>query len=184
MKKNIAMIGMPASGKSAIGRMVAKELGMRQVDGDTLIEEHEGMTLQQIINAHGNDYFKKLEEEILSTVDLDNIVLSPGGSVCYYEKVMKHLSEIAEVVYLKVSYKELLYRVKKAYKKRHPDNPDASMDEIISARGIVIQPGMTFRDLYNERTPLYEKYAGLTIDTTKYSKEESTRHLLELLREL
>lgn len=183
MKNNIVMIGMPASGKSAIGRNVAKALGMRQIDGDTLIEEHEGMTLQQIIAAHGNEYFTALEEEILSTVKLDNIVLSPGGSVCYYEKVMQHLSEIAEVVYLQVSYKELLRRIKKAYKKRHPENPDATMDEIIAARGIVIQPGMTFRDLYNERTPLYEKYAGFTINTSDYSKEESTQHLLSLLRE-
>ena len=184
MKDNIVMIGMPGCGKSAIGRNIAKALGMRQIDGDTLIENHEGMTLQQIITAHGNEYFKKLEEEILSAVELSKIVLSPGGSVCYYEKVMRHLSEIAEVVYLEVSYPELLYRIKKSHKKRHPESQNATESEIMAARGIVFKDGQSFKDLYNERTPLYEKYAGLTINTSNFSKEETTQHLLAQLREL
>ena len=97
----------------------------------------------------------------------ENYIISPGGSVCYYPEAMKHLSEIAEVVYLKVSFEELEKRVVN-----------------LTTRGIVFKPNQTFRDLYNERTPLYEKYAGLVIDSTNQSPEETTMLLLELLQQL
>jgi len=165
MKKNIVLIGMPGSGKSTIGRLIAKNLGMKAVDGDRLIEEKEGMKLQEIIDQKGNDYFTKLEEEVLSSIDCEGYVISPGGSVCYYPKAMEHLSEIAEVIYLKVSYEELLKRI-----------PN------MASRGIVFKEGQSFEDLYKERTPLYEKYAGLVYDSSHSSPKKTTQRLLEQLR--
>ncbi len=164
MKKNIVLIGMPGSGKSTIGRLLAKELNMQAIDGDAIIEENEGMKLQEIINLHGNDYFTALEEKVLSNINCENYVISPGGSVCYYPKAMQHLSEIAEVVYLKVSFYELQKRVKN-----------------LDSRGIVFKPGQSFEDLYNERTPLYEKYAGFIIDSSHLSPKKTTQLLLEQL---
>ncbi len=185
MKNNLILIGMPGCGKSAIGRLAAKELGMVQIDGDDLINAHEGTkTLEEIIRAHGTDYFKELEEHILSTVELNKTVLAPGGSVCYYPKVFEHFNEIADVVYLDVSEEELLRRIKKGYLKRHPGKSLPSEEEVLLARGIVFKPGQNFHSLYKERTPLYEKYTGLRLNSTGLSKEETTRRLLQLLREL
>ena len=167
MKNNIVLIGMPGSGKSTIGKLLAKELNKTSIDGDAIIEQQEGIKLQEIINSKGNDYFKALEEKVLSSLQCENYIISPGGSVCYYPEAMKHLSEIAEVVYLKVSFEELEKRVVN-----------------LTTRGIVFKPNQTFRDLYNERTPLYEKYAGLVIDSTNQSPEETTMLLLELLQQL
>lgn len=165
MKNNIVLIGMPGSGKSTIGKLLAKELNKIAIDGDTIIEQKEGMKLQEIINTKGNDYFTKLEDKVLSNLECDNYVISPGGSVCYYPNAMKHLSEIAEVIYLKVSFKELEKRVNN-----------------LDSRGIVFKPNQTFKDLYNERTPLYEKYAGLVIDSSGLTPNETIKLLLEQLQ--
>ncbi len=165
MKSNIVLIGMPGSGKSTIGRLLAKELGMTAIDGDVIIEQQEGMKLQEIINTKGNDYFTSLEDKILSNLQCENYVISPGGSVCYYPNAMKHLSEIAEVIYLRVSFEELEKRVHN-----------------LSSRGIVFKPNQTFRDLYNERTPLYEKYAGLIVDSSNLPPKETLKLLLEQLQ--
>ena len=185
MKNNVILIGMPGCGKSAIGRLAAKELGMVQIDGDDLINAHEGTkTLEEIIRAHGTDYFKELEEHILSTVELDRTILAPGGSVCYYPKAFEHFNEIADVVYLEVSEEELKRRINQGYLKRHPGKKLPSEDEVMLARGIVFKPGQDFDSLYKERTPLYEKYTGLKLNSTGLSKEETTQRLLQLLREL
>ncbi len=165
MKRNIVLIGMPGSGKSTIGKLLAKKLNKTAIDGDVLIEKQEGMSLQEIINTKGNDYFTKLEDEVLSNLECDNYVISPGGSVCYYPNAMKHLAEIAEIVYLKVSFEELEKRINN-----------------LDSRGIVFKPNQSFKDLYNERTPLYEKYAGLIIDSTGLNPKETTKLLLELLQ--
>ena len=165
MKNNIVLIGMPGSGKSTIGKLLAKEINKIAIDGDTIIEQKEGMKLQEIINTKGNDYFTKLEDKVLSNLECDNYVISPGGSVCYYPNAMKHLSEIAEVIYLKVSFEELEKRVNN-----------------LDSRGIVFKPNQTFRDLYNERTPLYEKYAGLVIDSSGLTPNETIKLLLEQLQ--
>ena len=165
MGNNIVLIGMPGSGKSTIGKLLANAIGKTAIDGDAIIEEKEGMKLQEIINTKGNDYFTQLEDKILSTLECDNYVISPGGSVCYYPNAMKHLSEIADVIYIKVSFPELQRRVHN-----------------LDSRGIVFKPGQTFEDLYNERTPLYEKYAGLTIDSTGLTPNETIQLLLEQLQ--
>lgn len=165
MKNNIVLIGMPGSGKSTIGKLLAKELNKIAIDGDTIIEQKEGIKLQEIINTKGNDYFTKLEDKVLSNLECDNYVISPGGSVCYYPNAMKHLSEIAEVIYLKVSFEELEKRVNN-----------------LDSRGIVFKPNQTFKDLYNERTPLYEKYAGLVIDSSGLTPNETIKLLLEQLQ--
>lgn len=165
MKNNIVLIGMPGSGKSTIGKLLAKELGKIAIDGDTIIEQQEGMKLQEIINTKGTDYFKELEDKVLSNLECDNYIISPGGSVCYYPNAMKHLSEIADVIYLKVCFEELEKRVNN-----------------LDSRGIVFKPNQTFRDLYNERTPLYEKYAGLVIDSSGLTPKETIKLLLEQLQ--
>lgn len=146
MKSNITLIGMPASGKSTVGVLLAKRLGLSFVDVDIVIQEKTGMLLREIIAERGTAGFLQVEDEINSQLDVKRSVIAPGGSVIYGEKAMAHLKEISQVVYLKLSYGEL--------KRRLGDLTD---------RGVALREGMSLRDLYEERLPLYEKYADITV---------------------
>lgn len=143
----ITLIGMPAVGKSVMGRAIAKKFNMRLVDGDKVIEKKQGRPLQQIMDEEGRDGFMAIEEETLLSVNDDNIVFTPGGSAVYYPRVMEHFKESGIVVYLYASAKVISNR---------------TVD--FSKRGVVLKEGMTMQDLYNERAPLFEKYADITIN--------------------
>ena len=147
MKPNITMIGMPSSGKSTVGVLLAKRLGFSFVDVDIVIQEKEGRLLKEIIADEGMDGFLEVENRINAELDVRLSVIAPGGSVIYGEEAMKHLKEISEVVYLKMSYEEMERRIGN-----------------VVDRGVALKPGFTLRDLYNERAPLYEKYADIVID--------------------
>ena len=147
MKPNITMIGMPSSGKSTVGVLLAKRLGFSFVDVDIVIQEKEGRLLKEIIADEGMDGFLKVEETINAGLDVKMSVIAPGGSVIYGEKAMKHLKEISEVVYLKMSCEEMEKRIGN-----------------VVDRGVALKPGFTLRDLYNERVPYYERYADIVID--------------------
>ena len=136
-KKNILMIGMPASGKSTIGVLLAKRLGYSFVDVDLVIQEKTGKLLKEIIAEEGDDGFLRVEEQANLDLDVEKSVIAPGGSVIYEAKAMEHYKETATIVYLK-----------------------------LVDRGVVLKDGMTLRDLYNERLPYYEKYADITLDET------------------
>ena len=103
--------------------------------------------MKEIIEQEGIDRFIQIESEIHEKLQVNNTVIAPGGSVIYSEKAMKHLQSIGTIVYLKVSYEEIAKRL-------------GNMKE----RGVVLKDGMTLRDLYNERIPLYEKYADITVN--------------------
>ena len=147
MKSNITLIGMPAAGKSTVGVLLAKRLGYSFVDSDIVIQEKTGKLLKEIIDEVGTEGFLKVEEQINSELDVRRAIIAPGGSVIYGPRAMEHLKEISTVVYLKLTYRDV--------KMRLGDLKD---------RGVALKDGMTLRDLYNERVPLYEKYADITID--------------------
>ena len=147
MKNNIVLIGMPGAGKSSIGVVLAKSLGYRFIDSDIVIQEKEGKRLFEIISEVGMDGFIEVENRINAEIETEHSVIATGGSVIYGEEAMKHLKEIGTVVYIKVSYRTL--------RRRLGD---------LSKRGVAIKEGYTLRDLYDERTPLYEKYADITLD--------------------
>lgn len=144
---NIILIGMPGCGKSCMGRALSKKLRMRVIDGDRVIEKNTGRKLQDIINEDGLEAFKKIEEENLLTINGDNIIVSTGGSAVYYEKVMNHFKSIGKIVYLYCSLPVIAERLGD-----------------FSKRGVVLKPGQTLADLYEERCALYEKYADITVD--------------------
>lgn len=159
-KNNIIMIGMPASGKSTLGVLLAKFMGYSFVDVDLVIQEKTGKLLKEIIAERGDEGFLKLEEEINAGLQVEKTIISPGGSVIYGEKAMKHFKEIGTVVYLKLSYEDLEKRL-------------GNLQE----RGVVLKDGMTLRDLYNERVPYYERYANVVIDETGKNFEQVVHEL-------
>jgi shikimate kinase len=145
--KNIILIGMPSAGKSTVGVVLAKTLGMNFVDTDLIIQENTGRLLQDIINSDGIEKFLKIEEENILNLKTRKSVVSTGGSVIYSGEAMRALKEQGTIVYLKVSYEEIVKRL---------DN--------IKTRGVVLSEGQSLEDMYLQRAPLYERYAEIVID--------------------
>lgn len=166
MKSNITLIGMPAAGKSTVGVLLAKRLGYSFVDSDIVIQEKTGKLLKEIIAESGTDGFLNVEEQINSELDVHRSVIAPGGSVIYGPKAMEHLKEISVVVYLKLSYQDVKHRLGD-----------------LTDRGVALKDGMTLLDLYNERVPLYEKYADITIDETGKSSGKIVDELRRLMEQ-
>ena len=164
-KKNIIFIGMPAVGKSTVGVVAAKRLGMRFVDTDLLIQEQEGKLLHEIIAEAGEDGFLQIENQVNRNVNVENSVISPGVSVVYCEDAMRHFKEIGTVVYLKVSYETIRDRIR---------NP--------KKRGVVLREGQSFRELYEERVRLFEKYADITVTEDHLSIEETIENVLSVIK--
>lgn len=162
--KNIVLIGMPASGKSTLGVLLAKSLGMNFVDTDIIIQGRTDHLLQEIIDSDGIDVFLKIEENILSSLDFSSCVIATGGSAVLSEKAMENLKRNGVIVYLKVDFNEI--------ERRLTD---------IKTRGVALKNGESLLECYNERRPLYEKYSDLTIECGE-SVESSVNSLVGLLK--
>jgi shikimate kinase len=143
----ITFIGMPGAGKSCMSRFVGKRLNRKIVDGDRLIEQNTGRRLQEIIDTDGLEAFKEIERETLLSITDTSLIVSPGGSAVYYDDVMRHFKDNGIIVYLYVSFNTM--------KQRLGD---------YSQRGVVLKPGTTLEDLYNEREPLLREYADIIVN--------------------
>ena len=164
-KTNIVLIGMPSCGKSVTGVVLAKILNKKFVDGDLLIQEKAGKGLQAIINEDGIDAFKKLEEEVLGSIDVTNAVIATGGSAVYYDSAMQHLKKDGIILYIDVPIEDIKKRLRN-----------------IKTRGVAMGKGQTLDDLYALRKPLYEKYAELTVKSSnKQSMEDTVEDILNKL---
>lgn len=161
---NIILIGMPASGKSTVGVILAKIIGYRFLDSDLLIQEQEGKKLHQIISEKGIDGFLAVEERANAGIAAEHTVISTGGSVVYGSDAMEHFKKIGTVVYLQVGYEELMHRL-----------------HDIQQRGVVVRQGQTMQDLYRERTALYEKYADVTIHEERATPEQVIAEIIATL---
>ena len=160
---NIILIGMPGVGKSTIGVIAAKILGLRFLDTDLVIQDQEDRLLSEIIEEDGIEGFLRIEEEVLSGLRTKRTIIATGGSAIYGEKAMAHLKDLGPVVYLKLGYQDLRKRLGN-----------------LKNRGVVLREGQSLQDLYKERTPLYEKYADYTIDETGLHVEETVTELISL----
>ena len=145
--RNITLIGMPGAGKSTVGVVLAKLLGLDFIDSDLLIQAREGRLLWQIIDSEGIEGFWRVEERVNASIEADGAVIATGGSVVYGPKAMEHLRKMSTVVYLKHDYSTIAARLGD-----------------LSKRGVTVPEGWTLHDLYNERAPLYEKYAHIIFD--------------------
>lgn len=161
-KNNIILIGMPGVGKSTVGVILAKVLGYQFVDSDLVIQQKEGRLLKEIIAEVGPEGFIEVENRINASLEAENSIIATGGSVVYGQEAMEHLKEIGTVVYLALPYEEI--------EKRLSD---------IRGRGVVLRDGQTLKDLYEERTVLYEKYADIRIDESGLDIEETIDAILE-----
>ena len=164
--RNIILVGMPSCGKSTAGVILAKTINKNFVDTDLLIQRKEDMTLQEIINRYGNEYFFRTEEEVLMNFAGKDCVVATGGSAIYFDTAIEKLKENGTVVYLQVSLETVLERLNN-----------------IKTRGVTLMKGQTLKSLYEERIPLYEKHADIVICAEGCTVEETVERIIRKLNE-
>ncbi|MBE0502333.1 MAG: shikimate kinase [Desulfuromonadales bacterium] len=154
-QSNLTLIGMPGAGKSTVGIILAKTLGMGFVDTDLLIQLHQKKSLQQILDATDHLQLRAIEEREILNLELEHHVIATGGSAAYSDRAMAHLQSISTIVFLDVSYATLKKRINN-----------------FETRGIAKTAEQSFADLFNERQVLYRKYADLTFDGNRLNQDD------------
>lgn len=162
MLDNLVLIGMPGVGKSTIGVVLAKKLGMRFVDSDLVIQEQEGRLLHTIIEEDGLEGFLQTENRVNAALAVHNSIVATGGSVIYGEAAMQHLKSLGKVIYLKLSLPGIEERL-------------GDLQE----RGVAMRPEQTLSSLYEERVKLYERYADYVCDC----EDKMIREIVAVLAE-
>ena len=162
--KNIVLIGMPGAGKSTVGVILAKTRGMHFIDTDIVLQKKSGRLLQEIIDEEGPGAFLKKEEEMILSLHSRNAVIATGGSVVFSGRAVDHLKRDGVVIYLKISFEEMEKRLRN-----------------ITTRGIVLSHGETLREMYDERVPLYEKYADITVSCSEEDFETVVGKVIDAL---
>lgn len=161
-KTNIILIGMPGSGKSTVGVILAKMTAKDFLDTDLLIQNSEEKSLQEIINSEGHMKLRQIEERILLSVRVKNHIISTGGSAAYSEKAMKHLKSNGIVIFLHADLQTLRTRINN-----------------FETRGLAKRTDQSFEDLFNERSSLYIKYADFTIESSGFTQEEVCHNIIQ-----
>lgn len=164
MSSNISLIGMPTAGKSTVGVILAKYINMNFLDTDLLIQQENNALLSDIIDKVGLNEFCKIEEKVVSSLDVESFVIATGGSVVYSHKAMTHLKNNGLIIYLKTDYSVVEQRLKD-----------------LSQRGVVFKQGQSVYDLYMERVPLYEKWADFSVDSGSGTPEDVVGRILDWL---
>ena len=159
--KNIVLIGMPASGKSTVGVILAKTLGIGFVDTDLVIQQRENALLQDIINEKGLQCFLDKERDAILSLECENCVVATGGSVVFRDEAMQKLKRNSVIVFIDVPLENVKARLKN-----------------IKTRGVAAPKNQTIDDIFFERLPLYKKYADITVDTADLSPEETVSRII------
>jgi len=162
---SVILIGMPGAGKSTIGVILAKSMLLPFVDTDLLIQQREQMTLCEIIEQKGRNYFLSCEQECITGQRFEDCVVATGGSVVYSEASMRYLKQFGLVVYLKVTPRVLRRRIRN-----------------FTTRGIVTFGAADIKSIYGERARLYEKYADITIDCSHGNMESIVCNIIKNVR--
>ncbi|MBQ6815176.1 MAG: shikimate kinase [Lachnospiraceae bacterium] len=164
-KNNIILIGMPGVGKSSVGVVLAKIMGYRFLDSDLIIQDKEGKLLSQLIEENGVEGFLQIENTVNKSIKCEKCIVATGGSAVYGKEAMEHFKDIGVVVYLKTDYKTLSERLGD-----------------LKTRGVAMKEGQSLLDLFEEREPLYEKYADIVVDESGCgSVRETIAKVLEQL---
>ena len=161
------LIGMPGSGKSTMGVLLAKYIGFGFVDCDLMIQGREKKLLSEIIESEGVERFIEIENDVISCLCVDRCIIATGGSAVYGEEAMAHLRESGTVIYLKISYDEMVKRVFSDYR----------------TRGVALRAGQTLEEMYADRCVLYEKYADIIIDESNLTLEETLQKTLSRIKQ-
>ena len=166
-KEGIVLIGMAGVGKSTVGSALAGALGFEFIDLDDYLTRKEGLTIQQIIDRQGEEKLLELEIESMREIDTNRKVISPGGSIIYDADIMKYLKLVSLLVYLDDTFENINKRLGNA-----------------PTRGIVGLKIKSLRQIYDERRPLYSRYADITIDVGGRSAKEAVSEIIKLMPQI
>ena len=161
---NITLIGMPGSGKSTIGVVLAKILGYTFIDTDILMQNQENRLLHEILESDGISRFLNIESRVITSCDYEKCVIATGGSAVLCENTMNYLSNMSRIVYLKLRLEFLKERINS-----------------IQTSGIVMSENQSLEDVYEIREPLYEQYADLIIDCNNKGFEEVINNIIMMI---
>ena len=164
-RANLVLIGMPGCGKSTVGVLAAKVLGLDFVDTDLLLQKQQGLRLHEILERDGPSGFLRVEDCLLAGIRLEAAVVSTGGSAVYHQRGMENLKGRGRLVWIDVPFEEI--------ERRLGD---------IHSRGVVLAPGQTLKDLYDERRPLYQKWADHRLEVAREDLEVTVGRLVGLAR--
>lgn len=162
---SVVLIGMPGAGKSTLGVMLAKELGLDFVDTDIQIQHDQRCLLQEIVDTKGHMVLRDIEEQTLLNHQYQHQVVATGGSVVYGEAGMRHLATFGKIIFLDVSLDELRRRIHN-----------------YESRGIAKSPEQSFQDLFDERNRLYQKYADVVIACHNETADEIVAKIINYLK--
>ena len=154
-QKNLVLIGMPGSGKSTVGVILAKSLTRPYLDSDILIQLREKRSLQDIVDRDGYMVLRRIEEQVLLNIDCENHVIATGGSAAYSDRAMTHLKQNGVVVFLNASLETLKKRIHN-----------------YETRGLAKRADQSFADLFRERLELYNRYADIVIDSNSRTQDQ------------
>lgn len=155
MKTNLTLIGMPGAGKTTIGVILAKNLGLGFLDTDVFVQINQQKTLQQIIDESDHLSLRAIEEKEVLRISIENHVIATGGSVVYSEKAMAHLANISKIIFLQINFEKVKKRIHN-----------------FETRGIAKANNQSLEELFKEREILYKKYAEMTVDCNVLDQEE------------
>lgn len=162
-KDNVVLIGMPSSGKSTIGPLLAEKLKMDFLDTDTLIVQRVGKALRDIVNEDGLEHFLQIQDNVVCGIDVKGMVVATGGGIVYGNRAMAHLAGAGIIVYLKLSLEEIQKRIS-------------------PGRRLASNKGQSIEDLYNERVPLYEKYSNFTLECSNKGVREIVDEIISRVK--
>lgn len=163
-KNNIILIGMPGSGKSTVGVVLAKQMSKDFLDTDVLIQTREGRSLQEIVDNDGHMVLRDIEEKVLLSIEANNQVISTGGSAAYSDPAMQHLRQNGIVIFLHADLDTLRERI-----------------ENYETRGLAKKPEQSFEDLFEERYTLYTKYADIVVESSGFTQEQVCAEIIQKL---
>ena len=166
LRSNLVLIGMPGAGKSTVGVILAKQTSRDFVDTDVLIQTSHERTLQDIVDADGYDVLRKIEEDVLLGLSVQNCIIATGGSAVYSDRAMAHLKSNGLVIFLDVDLPTLESRVHDFH-----------------TRGLAKRPDQNLVDLFRERFILYTKYADITIKSAGLTQEEVCARIIDQARQ-
>ena len=166
MKTNILLIGMPGTGKSTLGKLLAEKKALQFVDVDAMIDANAGLPTQEILDSFGDEGYGELEASALDSIQGSGLVIATGGSAIYQQKAISKLKLNALTIHLRAKASTLLERIK-------------DFDQ----RAIVRAKELSFTELYAERMPLYEASADINLDTDRdnLSAEIAIKELIRAL---
>ena len=164
MKTNLTLIGMPGAGKSTTGIILAKNLGLGFFDTDILIQINQQKRLQDILDSKGYIDLRKIEEQEILKINIENNVISTGGSAVYSQQAMTHLQSISKIIFLKAGFEVLEKRINN-----------------FATRGIAKAENQTFKELFKERQILYKKYADITINCNVLTQDLAAEKIIKIL---